>query len=441
MGLVDWVLLLITVAGFSVAVILVICVVMALRARYRALQEDLGALAHSFICTLEALTVIKSTRSEAQVAAGLAKDVEGLRCTGVSAAKLESLMVPAINLGQQIALLTVLVGGGARLVSGELSLAEFVAFLLYLLQLTAPLVLAASGLATVQAGLLARARFDAVLTTPAESADTIAGPTLGALGGPVGAPYAVELLSVTAGYGGVSALQEVDLRVPAVGLTSLVGPSGAGKSTVLRLVERLLIATSGEVRAFGEDVRAQDLDRLRGRIAYVDQGYTLVADSVRHNLELGLAGQRTDDDLYAALEQVGMATDVRAMEDGLDTVLTAGRSMSGGQCQRLALARALLSDAPLVLLDEPTSALDAANEDRLRAAVADIARERAVLVVAHRISTVREARHVIVLDGGRVRSQGTHAELLSGCDLYADLVRFQLVEPTPELVVAGGGAR
>lgn len=434
MGLIDWVLLLITMAGFSAAVVMVIAVVIALRARYRALQEDLGALTHRFISALEALTVIKSTRSEARQAAQLAEGAETLRRTGVNAAKLESLVVPAINLGQQIALLTVLVGGGARLVSGSLSLAELVGFLLYLLQLTAPLVLAASGLSTVQAGITAKSRFDAVLMTPLESADTTApGSTAAAVDAP---RYAVELSAVRAGYGHTVALREVSLAVPATGLTSLVGPSGSGKTTVLRLVERLMTAESGVVRVFGEDVRAVDLDRLRSRIAYVDQANTLVPDTVRHNLELGLPAPKTGAELYAALEKVGMAADVRAMADGLDTVLATGRGLSGGQCQRLALARAVLSDAPLILLDEPTSALDAGNENRLRAVVDEIAHERAVLVVAHRISTVREARHVIVLDGGRVRDQGTHADLLARCDLYAELVSFQLIEPTERSLAA-----
>lgn len=426
MSLIDWVLLLITLAGFSVAMVVVGAVVVGLRAKYQVLQEELGALTHKFICALEALVVIKSTRSEARQSAQLAAGAETLRDTSVSAAKFESLMVPAINFGQQVALLSVLIGGGTRLVSGGLGLAGFVSFLLYLLQLSAPLMLAASGLSTLQAGITAKSRFESILGMPLESADTLA-PADTASGT---AATAVELSAVSAGYGPTVVLQDVSLTVPATGLTSLVGPSGSGKTTVLRLIERLITAESGVVRVFGEDVRTVDLQRLRGRVAYVDQASTLVPDTVRHNLELGLPAPRTDAELYAALEKVGMAAEVRAMDDGLDTMLATGRDLSGGQCQRLALARAVMSDAPLILLDEPTSALDAGNESRLRDVVDEIARERAVLVVAHRISTVREARHVIVLEAGRVCDQGTHPELLARCDLYAELVNLQLIEPT-----------
>ncbi|GAA5174140.1 ABC transporter ATP-binding protein [Pseudonocardia eucalypti] len=426
MGLLDWVLLLVTISGFSVAVILVIGVIAMLRLRYRAMQERLGALMHRFVGTLEALTVIKSTRSEAWQSARLASDVEELRRVAVSGARYESLMVPVINLGQQVALLTVLISGGARLASDALSLPHFVGFLLYLFQLTAPLVMAASGLSTVQAGMTAKGRFEDLLRRPTEAAETLAGTDRPA---PAATEPVVRLDRVTAGYGSASpALRDVSFQVPAVGLTALVGPSGSGKTTVLRLAERLLTAESGAVRVFGHDVRGTDLDDLRSRIAYVDQDSTLLPDTVRTNLRLGLAEPRTDAELFAALAKVGMAADVRDMPEGLDTELLVGRGLSGGQCQRLALARALLSEAPLLLLDEPTSALDAANEHRLRAVIADIARERAVLVVAHRLSTVREADHVIVLDGGRVRGEGSHAELLAGCDLYAELVRLQLGE-------------
>lgn len=425
MGLLDWVLLLVTVAGFAVAVIMVIGVIAMLRLRYRSMQEHLGELTNRFVCSLEALTVIKSTRSEAGQTARLAEDVERLRRTAVSGATYESLLIPVINLGQQVALLTVLISGGARLASEELTLAHFVGFLLYLLQLTAPLMMAASGMSTVQAGLTAKARFEALLRLPTEAQETEPAEAAPAAGdGSV-----VRLERVTAGYAEETVLREVSLRVPAVGLTALVGPSGSGKTTVLRLVERLLCADSGTVRVLGEDARAADLDRLRGHLAYVDQESTLLPDTVRRNLELGLDRSCPDTELYAALAKVGMAEQVRAMEHGLDTELLAGRGLSGGQCQRLALARAVLSDAPLLLLDEPTSALDAANEHRLRAVIAEIAKERAVLVVAHRLSTVREAGHVVVLDDGQVRGEGSHEELLAGCPLYAELVRLQLGEP------------
>lgn len=441
MALIDPVLLVVTLGGFSVAAVLVGLVIVGLKARYRLLQDDLGALMKRFVATLDALTVIKSTRSENRQAAELGRYVTRLRATGVNAAKLESLVVPTINLGQQIALIAVLIGGGARLVGGSLTLGEFVGFLLYLLQMAAPLMMAASALTTVQAGLTARSRFDAVLLSPLESDDTVpadARPVDDR--GPAGMP-AAELVDVRADYGAGPVLDGVSLAVPAVGLTSLVGPSGSGKTTVLRLVDRLIVAGQGSVRVLGSDVRHQDLEQLRSRIAYVDQRCTLVPGSVRTNLEIGSHRTCTDDELYAALARVGLDVEVRRMPEGLDTELSGGRDLSGGQAQRLAIARAVLSDARLVLLDEPTSALDAGNEDRLRRLITDIARDRAVLVVAHRISTVRDARHVIVMEAGRVVAEGTHGALLAGSSLYSELVDLQMITPAVHEVSATIGVR
>lgn len=439
MGIMDWVLLLITMAGFVLALVIVAAVIVALKSKYLSLQRDLGSMVQKFVLALEAVTVIKSTRSEAAQADLLAADARKLRTTGVETARLEALMVPAINLGQQVALLTVLIGGGARLVNGDISLATFVGFLLYLLQLTAPLILAASGISTVQAGLVAKRRFIEILSLPTES--ELAGPpALKSNPGTASADNrtpAVQFEGVSASYGTGVALDDVSFVVPSRGLTSVVGPSGAGKSTILKVIERFVQSESGTVRIFGETIDSFDLNELRQRVGYVDQEFTLVADSVRRNLELGLNRHLTDDELYDALATVGMDGDVRAMPEGLDTELTAGRSLSGGQCQRLALARAIVSDADLILLDEPTSALDAGNENKLRDVIAEIARTRAVLVVAHRISTVRDARHVIVMEHGTVRASGTHDDLVGHCELYADLVAFQLVEPsTPTLIDA-----
>lgn len=434
MGIMDWVLLLITMAGFVLALAIVAVVIMALKSKYLALQRDLGAMTQKFMLALEAVTVIKSTRSESSQTAQLAADARKLRTTGVETARLEALMVPAINLGQQIALLTVLIGGGARLVNGDISLATFVGFLLYLLQLTAPLILASTGISTVQAGLVAKSRFTEIFALPVESEFVTDKAAVRPVTSETVTP-AVEFDSVSATYGTGSALRDVSFTVPPRGLTSVVGPSGAGKSTILKVIEQFVQSESGTVRVFGDAVDTLDLEDLRTAVGYVDQEFTLVADSVRTNLELGLDRRLTDDQLYDALAAVGMDLDVRAMPDGLDTVLTAGRSLSGGQCQRLALARAIVSDARLILLDEPTSALDAANENKLRDVIASIAQTRAVLVVAHRISTVRDARHVIVMDQGTVRASGTHVDLLDRCDLYAELVEFQLVKPTSSTFV------
>ncbi|MGW2329932.1 ABC transporter ATP-binding protein [Streptomyces sp. NPDC001700] len=437
MGWLDWMLLLITLGAFLVALAVVGVVVVALRRKYVAIQQEVGSLTEHFVATMEALTVIKAHRAEPAVSAELADSARRAARYEVGASALEALMVPVINLGQQIALVAVILGGGARITSGDLDLGTFVSFLLYLFQLTAPLIMAMSGMSTIQAGLAARQRFDDLFALPSEApAPTVAQAQAPAVGGAdggagdaaptpePGAP-AVRFDKVRFAYGEEPVLHEVDLTVPATGLTAMVGLSGSGKSTVLGLVERFMDPQGGRIEVFGHASDRWPLHELRGRLAYVDQNATLLRDTVRDNLTLGQERPVADDTLLRALRDVGLAEEITRLPDGLDTVLGGAHDLSGGQRQRLALARASLSDAPLVLLDEPSSQLDSVNELRLRELVDTISRDRAVLVVAHRISTVRHADHVIVMDGGRVTAEGRHEDLTRTSSRYAELVRGQ----------------
>ncbi|MGH7154653.1 MAG: ABC transporter ATP-binding protein [Acetobacteraceae bacterium] len=210
---------------------------------------------------------------------------------------------------------------------------------------------------------------------------------------------------------------------------ALVGPSGAGKSTALALIPRLNDVTAGGVRIDGTDVRAVTLASLRDAIAYVGQDTLLFDDSVAANIRMGRPGA-SDDEIAAAAQAAAAADFIAALPDGYDTsVGPGGRRLSGGQRQRIALARALLRNPRILLLDEATSALDAESEAAVQAALAHLRRGRTTIVVAHRLSTVRDADVVIAMAEGREVEQGTHAALLSLNGLYARLVRSQALAP------------
>ncbi|WP_219905540.1 ABC transporter ATP-binding protein [Actinopolyspora mortivallis] len=426
MGLLDWVLLLVTVGAFAIAVAIISVVVVGLRRKYVAVQEEVGALTRHFVAALDSLTIIKACRAESRVADGLAERAERAAKLDIAAARMESLMVPVINLGQQIALVSVVVGGGARMVGGQLTLADFVSFLVYLLQLTAPLIMTASGVGNLQVGLMARKRFDDLFAKPVEyTGEETRGET--ELPDCSADTPAVRFEAVNFSYDERPVLREVDLWVPARGLTAMVGLSGSGKTTALGLIERFMKPDSGTIRVFGREQDAWSLDALRRQVAYVDQEATLVHDTVRNNLVLGKDGSVDEEELWSALERVGLDGEVSALPYGIDTRLDGVTELSGGQRQRLALARAVLADARLVLLDEPSSQLDSVNEQKLREVVDSLAADRAVLVVAHRISTVQHADHVIVLDSGRIVEQGSHDHLLRDCTEYAELVSGQML--------------
>ncbi|MFI9078336.1 ABC transporter ATP-binding protein [Streptomyces sioyaensis] len=438
MGVLDWVLLLITLGAFLVALCVVGVVVVALRRRYTAIQQEVGALAQQFVATLDALTVIKAHRAERIVSAELSTRADRVARFSIGASAMEALVVPVINLGQQIALVAVILGGGTRITSGALDLGTFVSFLLYLFQLTAPLIMAMSGMGTIQAGLAARKRFDELFALPSEQLSLEEAEATAP--SPVAGAPAVRFEKVRFAYGDEPVLRQVDLTVPVTGLTAMVGLSGSGKSTVLGLVERFMDPQEGRIEVFGHRTDRWSLAELRSRLAYVDQECTLLRDTVRSNLTLGQEKPLADDVLLRALRDVGLEAEITRLPDGLDTVLGGAHNLSGGQRQRLALARATLSDAPLILLDEPSSQLDSLNELRLRDLVDEISRDRAVLVVAHRISTVRQADHVIVMDGGQVTAQGRHDELMHTSPMYAELVRGQQLgtSDTTTAALAGG---
>lgn len=214
-------------------------------------------------------------------------------------------------------------------------------------------------------------------------------------------------------------------------MVALVGPSGAGKTTVTHLVARLYDVESGTVRVGGHDVRDVTLQSLEDAVGYVTQDAHMFHDTIRANLLYARPGA-TDEEVWDALESAQIAPLVRALPDGLDTVVgDRGYRLSGGERQRLAIARLLLKAPAIVVLDEATAHLDSESEAAVQRALDAALEGRTSLVIAHRLSTVRNADTILVLDGGRIVQSGTHAELLAQGGLYADLYRTQFIDDVP----------
>jgi len=231
------------------------------------------------------------------------------------------------------------------------------------------------------------------------------------------------------------AVRELTLTVPAGEICCLVGPSGAGKTTVTHLVARLYDVESGAVRVGGHDVRDVTLQSLEDVVGYVTQDAHMFHDTIRANL-LYARPSASEADVWSALEAAQIAQLVRALPDGLDTVVgDRGYRLSGGERQRLAIARLLLKAPSIVVLDEATAHLDSESEAAVQRALDAALEGRTSLVIAHRLSTVRNADLILVLDDGRVVQQGTHAELLAAGGLYATLhatqFRAERSEPVP----------
>lgn len=439
MAYLDMVLLAATLVVFALAGVAIWGVVQVVRRNVLRQQRSVGELVQTFTAALAALPTIKAARFESRITGRVRKSAEGAARAGTRAARMQALIQPVLELAQQIALVSIVVGGGARLASGALSLPDFAAFIIYLLQLSSPIMVLGLALARLQAGLAARHRVEEVLALPDE--DTVHGP--GDSGDAVRAGdggraqvagghdsgVAVELRGVEFDYGAGPVLKGIDLRARRCSLTALVGTSGAGKSTILGLVEGFHQASAGSVEVLGSEIGRWSLSGLRSKLAYVDQTYSLVESSLRENLTLGSEEDVDDDRLMAVLEHVGMAHTIDALPEGLDTVIGAVTDLSGGQRQRVAIARALLSEAEIVLLDEPASQLDSIHETQLRALIEDLAQDKAVILVAHRMASVVQADHIVVLEDGRVVDSGVHEELSRRSGQYRALLQGQRIAP------------
>lgn len=266
---------------------------------FEGIQTATGALAQRFTTVLSSPVTVKAHRAEKPTSASLTRDAEHITDGMLSAARLQSVVIPVMSLGQEVAFACIMVAGGVRISHGDLSLADFIAFLLYLLQLVTPITIMVMGLGRLQTGLAAKGRFEDLLGTPVETPGELDAPRSAA------GSDAVVFDRVSFGYDGEPVLREISLRVPRRGLTAVVGHSGAGKSTLLTLIERFEDASSGSVTVLGQDVRDWSLDALCSQIGYVDQSFTLLEGTIRENLLLGRTDTGTDDSaLMATLADV-----------------------------------------------------------------------------------------------------------------------------------------
>lgn len=375
--------------------------------------------------SLRHIKVVQAFNHQPRDVAVFGERVEGAFAVAVRRIRQRAFLVALVMLLVLTAIATMLWVGGNDVISGTITAGELAAFIFYAFIVAGSVGAISEVYSDLQRAAGAMERLMELLRSPSELAEPAAPVHL-----PPGGGGALEVRNLVFRYPSrdTLVLDDVSFRVDPGEMVALVGPSGAGKSTLFDLVQRFYDPAAGILLIDGVDLRSLTLEELREQIGFVPQEAVLFSGTIADNLRYGRAAA-TDDELWAALELAHAREFVEALPEGLDTVVgEGGGGLSGGQKQRLAIARALLPQPRLLLLDEATSALDAESEARIRDSIEALKGRCSIVAIAHRLSTVRQADRIIVLDGGRVVATGDHQTLLGSSELYARFARIQFAD-------------
>ena len=399
----------------------------SLKPRYAKVREAVAELSSTISTNLGGITTIKAFTAEDREAKRIQKVSEDYRLANQEAIKFSAAFVPLIRMVILSGFTCTLLFGGWLVLTGKMQVGIYSVLVFMTQRLLWPMTGLGDTLDLYQRAMASTKRiFDLLTVEPTMPEGTL----------PLAAPVKGEIRfdDVRFGYGdGLDILKGISMHIPSGETHAIVGATGAGKSTVVRLLLRFHDPKSGQVTIDGQDLKGLSYTSLRSASGYVSQDVFLFHGTVRENIAYGRP-DATNEEIEKAAQQAEAHDFIAQLPDGYDTMIgERGQKLSGGQRQRLSLARAILRDPAILILDEATSAVDNETEAAIQRSLAHVTKGRTSVVIAHRLSTVRDADKIWVLEAGQVSESGTHDELIRNNGLYAALWRVQ----TGELVVAG----
>ncbi len=388
-----------------------------------AVQQQLSILSSHVQENLSGMHVVKAySQEEFQTREFVALNEE-YQAKSMELAKMRGIVTPIMQGMNALTVLIVIWYGGVRVMRGDLLVADIVAFISYLNILAWPTAAFGWMLSLVERGRAAMKRLDEVLSVEPAIADSANPLPVTKL------KKGLEFHNVSFAYGARknshAALEAITFSLPVGRTVGLVGRIGAGKSTAAQLVPRLFDVTSGEILLDGQDIRKLSLRELRQTLGYVPQDPFLFSTSLKRNLTFGRE-EVSDAELERAVKIAKLERDLEIFPQGVNTIVgERGVTLSGGQKQRATLARALVTDPPVLILDDCLSSVDAQTEAEILHGLKAIIKEKTCLIISHRISAVKEADEILVLDEGKIVERGSHDELVRRGGIYADLYQQQ----------------
>ncbi|MBL7946841.1 MAG: ABC transporter ATP-binding protein [Flavobacteriales bacterium] len=386
-------------------------------------QSRLSTLAQE---TFSGIRVLKAYAKETTAAERFAEAASDYRTRSMAQAKVDALFMPAIMLLIGLSTVITIFIGGQKLIQGDpsVTVGNIAEFVIYVNMLTWPFASVGWVTSLIQQASASMIRINEFLDT--EPAIQSAGDALPSISGAI----TFNNVGFTYPDTGIRALDGVSFHVPAGSTLAIVGHTGCGKSTLAELIGRVYDATDGEVLIDGVPIREVDLEKLRAGLGFVPQEVLLFSDTIRNNIAFGM-DQAADLDLRVqeAARKAQVHADITRFPQGYDTVVgERGVTLSGGQKQRVSIARAILTEPRILVFDDALSAVDTATEEAILHALKAVMHGRTTVIISHRISAVRDADHIVVLDHGRVAEEGTHASLLERKGIYARMHEEQLLE-------------